>query len=166
MKIYASSALSNEKLSAIPGFGESPYEVTSEKNINVNAVLKSREFLYKVISKNINDDTMFICVWRLWKNNVQYKQWRKLYWLYLQRGTQWLYSAYCIYTQEEDNAMMREFNDETIFVLTPKSNGSMKETMQQDIAPGCRYGEHRNNGSTKVLVCFQEQNQIYQNKNK
>lgn len=48
--------------------------------------------------------------------------------------------------------MMREFNDETIFVLTPKSNGSMKETMQQDIAPGCRYGEHRNNGSTKVFA--------------
>ena len=39
------------------------------------------------------------------------------------------YTVPIIYTQEEDDAMMRKFN-ETMFVPTPKSNVSMKEIMQ------------------------------------
>ena len=42
-----------------------------------------------------------------------------------------------IYSQEEDDAIMKEFN-ETMYIPTPKANsGSMKETMYQDIAPVC-----------------------------
>ena len=42
-----------------------------------------------------------------------------------------------IYTQEEDDAIMKEFN-ETMYIPTPKANyGSMKEATQQDIAPVC-----------------------------
>ena len=42
-----------------------------------------------------------------------------------------------IYTQEEDDAIMKEFN-ETMYIPTPKANyGSMKQATQQDIAPVC-----------------------------
>ena len=46
------------------------------------------------------------------------------------------YTVPIIYTKEEDDKMIREIN-EMMFIPTPKSNRSMKQTLQQDIAPVC-----------------------------
>ena len=46
------------------------------------------------------------------------------------------YTMPIIYTEEEDDEMIREIN-EMMFIPTPKSNRSMKQTLQQDIAPVC-----------------------------
>ena len=46
------------------------------------------------------------------------------------------YTVPTIYTEEEDDEMIKELN-ETMFIPTPKSNRSMKQTMEQDIAPVC-----------------------------
>ena len=46
------------------------------------------------------------------------------------------YTVPIIYTEEEDEQMIKEIN-ENMFIPTPKSNQSMKQQMQQDIAPVC-----------------------------
>ena len=46
------------------------------------------------------------------------------------------YTVPIIYTEEEDDEMIREIN-EMMFIPTPKSNRTMKQTLQQDIAPVC-----------------------------
>ena len=86
-----------------------------------------------------------------------------------------------IYTQEEDNKIMREYN-KTMFILTPKNNGElMSKCLQQDILPVCivkinyisgiRLGRPLvcllDTSSTGTMVqksvCHPERNQPYQN---
>ena len=114
------------------------YKVNSESNlnVNVNTVHKSRGSQYKESNKNnnINDDAMFASEdYRRIMHNINNEG---NYTDYIFEEEHDNYTVPIIYTKEEDDKMIREIN-EMMFIPTPKSNRSMKQTLQQDIAPVC-----------------------------